>query len=156
LFRRRKNSSKYGYYGLDLFFKEIQDDGSILPVNIPMIFDNVKEIFTVEIFQGERINYLTVCLGWLEKIKNYGQSIKLIDTILLTFPISSFFGETRKDLLDKLLLKNNLLHLTIFGLKHKQKINQKKIPLAMTIKYLYDFLENYYDIFIPHIKIDHI
>ena len=53
-------------------------------------------------------------------------------------------------------MKNNLLQLTIFGLKQKQKISQKKIPFATTIKYLYEFLENYYDIFIPYIRIDHI
>jgi hypothetical protein len=92
LLRRAKNSSKYGYYGLDLFFKEVQDDGAISPHNMPLVFETIKEFFTVETFQGERINYLNTCIGWLERIKNYGQSIKLIDTILLTFPTSSFFG----------------------------------------------------------------
>lgn len=129
LFRRHKNSSKHGYYGLDLFFKEIQDDGSLKKELIPLVFETVKEIFLVEIFQGERINYMNTCIGWLEKGKNYGQSIKLLDAILSTFPSSSFFADSKKDLLDKLISKNNLLNLAIFGLRNKQKISHNKLSL---------------------------
>ena len=99
LFRRNKNSGKYGYYGLDLLFKEVQDEGVIAKGSIGLVFETVKEIFMVEIFQAERVNYLTTCIGWLERTKNYGQSLKLIDSIISTYPISSFFGESRKDLL---------------------------------------------------------
>ena len=38
LFKKSKNSSKYGYYGLDLFFKEIQDEGIITTNNIGLVF----------------------------------------------------------------------------------------------------------------------
>lgn len=105
-----------------------------------MGFEAVKDIFSVEIFQGERSNYLSICLGWLEKIKNYGQSLKLIDIILATFPSSTFFSDTQKNLIDKLVSKNNLLNLAIFGLKHRQKINETKISLPDIIKFLYSFL----------------
>lgn len=83
---------------------------------------------------------MSTCIGWLEKVKNYGQSIKIIDTILSTFPSTTFFSDSKKDLLDKLITKNNLLNLAIFGLKNKNKINQSKFTLTDIIKYLYEFL----------------
>ena len=80
----------------------------------------------------------------------------MIDTILSTFPSSSFFADSKKDLIDKLISKNNLLTLSVFGLKNKGKINQKKLELADIIKYLFQFLDNYFDCFMPHFKLEHI
>lgn len=46
LIGRKKNSSKFGYYGLDLFFKEMQDaSGKILPRNIAFVITNMGIIF---------------------------------------------------------------------------------------------------------------
>lgn len=64
-FKRSKNSGKYGYYGLDLFFKEIQDDGAIIKANITLIFEMIKEMFGYELFHGERMNYISTCIGWI-------------------------------------------------------------------------------------------
>ena len=41
-FRKTKNSSKYGFYGLDLLFKELQDDGAITKANLPIVFETIK------------------------------------------------------------------------------------------------------------------
>ena len=41
-FKKTKNSSKYGYYGLDLFFKEIQEDGCLNKQNSLLAFDMIK------------------------------------------------------------------------------------------------------------------
>ena len=70
-------------------------------------------------------------------MKNYGQSIKIIDIILNTYPSTSFFGDTRKDILEKLILKNNLLTIAIMGLKNIDHINQNKLPLPTIHKHLY-------------------
>ena len=64
-FKKAKNSSKYGNYALDLFFKELQDDGIILKEMYSLVFDSIKEIFTLELFQTERANYLGTCIGWM-------------------------------------------------------------------------------------------
>lgn len=45
-FRKGKCSSKYGYYGLDLFLKEIQDDGQLTKSNVPIAIDAVRVFFT--------------------------------------------------------------------------------------------------------------
>ena len=42
------------------------------------------------------------------------------------------------------------------GLKNIDHINQSKLPLPTIHQHLYSFLENYYDIFSPFIKLEHI
>ena len=64
---RKKSSSKYGYYGLNLFWKEIQDKGCINPNNIVLVITNIGIIFTHEIFQHERLTYLQNCLQNIQK-----------------------------------------------------------------------------------------
>jgi len=129
-FKKQKNSNKYGNYALDLFFKELQDDGAILKELYALVFDTIKEIFTLELFQGERANYLNICIGWMEKGRNYGQAVRLIDYILSTYPTSAFFGENKKDLLEKLITKSNLVQLVIFGSKNKPKNYTSKLSLS--------------------------
>lgn len=41
-FKKTKNSSKYGYYGLDLIFKELQDEGAIAKNFLPLTFETIK------------------------------------------------------------------------------------------------------------------
>ena len=57
-----------------------------------LVFDTIKEILTLELFQNERNNYLTTCISWLQKGRNYGQAVRLIDYIVSTYPTSAFFG----------------------------------------------------------------
>lgn len=45
-FKKTKNSGKYGYFGLDLFFKELQDDGCFSKQNCLLVFEMIKEIFS--------------------------------------------------------------------------------------------------------------
>ena len=71
LMGRKKSSNKYGYYGLNLFWKEIQDKGGrIEPKNIILVISNIGNIFTHEIFQHERLSYLHSCLTNIQKSTN--------------------------------------------------------------------------------------
>ena len=48
---KKKCSSQYQYYGLDLFFREIQDGkGRVQPKNILLVIDNIGVIFSKESF----------------------------------------------------------------------------------------------------------
>lgn len=51
IFGKKKCSNKYGYYGLNLFWKEIEDqEGKILPNNVPLVINNISFIFENESF----------------------------------------------------------------------------------------------------------
>lgn len=68
LMGRKKSSSKYGYYGLNLFWKEIQDrTGIILPKNITLVISNIGAIFSHDVFHHERFPYLQLCLQNINK-----------------------------------------------------------------------------------------
>ena len=68
LIGRKKSSSKYGYYGLDLLFKEMQDgSGKVQPKNVPFVISNIGNIFLNDFFHHERISYMQQCIGNIEK-----------------------------------------------------------------------------------------
>ena len=71
LMGRKKNSSKYGYYGLNLFYKEILDKGGrIVPKNIALVITNIGLIFSNEAFQHERYAYLQLLMTNINKSMN--------------------------------------------------------------------------------------
>lgn len=68
LIGRKKNSSKFGYYGLDLLFKQIQDGvGKIDPKNIAFVISNIGVIFSNESFHQERMIYMQTCIANIDK-----------------------------------------------------------------------------------------
>lgn len=68
LIGRKKNSSKFGYYGLDLLCREIMDGkGKVLPKHIAFAIANIGLIFEQDFFQHERMNYMQNCIANIEK-----------------------------------------------------------------------------------------
>ena len=75
---KKKNSTRYGYYGLNLFYQEIDDNGRVEPENVIFVIGKIGNIFEKESFHHERFTYMAICLQSIEKHKNYGQSIKVL------------------------------------------------------------------------------
>lgn len=50
--------------------------------------------------------------------------------------------------------KHNFLEKLLYGMKGK--VSQVKFTLTQIIKWIYDFLDNYYDFIFTYIKINHI
>ncbi len=68
LIGRKKSSSKFGYYGLDLLFREIQDGtGRVQSKNIAFVITNMGLIFMNEYFHHERITYMQQCIANIDK-----------------------------------------------------------------------------------------
>lgn len=53
-------------------------------------------MFTKKDFESERFRYILICMGWIEKSRNYGQSIKIIDNIISTYPSTTYFEDSKK------------------------------------------------------------
>lgn len=68
--RRKKCSSKYDYYGANILWKEIQDDGGLDVKLIPVALDALKTIFSSESFKNVRDAYMAQCLENIQK-SNY-------------------------------------------------------------------------------------
>lgn len=49
-----------------------------------------------ELFQNERLNYISTCVNWLQGERNYGQAVRMIDNIVSTFPTSTYIFDSRK------------------------------------------------------------
>jgi hypothetical protein len=45
-FKKNKASSKYGYYGLELFYKEMQDQGKINKNLIGLVLEMLRDFFS--------------------------------------------------------------------------------------------------------------
>ncbi len=62
-FKKTKISSKYGYYGLGLFHKEILNGGRIDKNYVILSLEMIKDLFNNELFHPERASYLTACIS---------------------------------------------------------------------------------------------
>jgi len=63
----------------------------------------MSEFFSKECFEKERQKYISHCVNWLTKKKHFAQAIKTIDRIISTYPQNTFFDESRKGVLEKLI-----------------------------------------------------
>jgi len=119
LLRRKKSSSKYDYYGLNVLWKEIQDDGALDASLIPVAQEALKAIFSNESFKGLRDTYLGLCLDNIKKNRSFGQSIKLLLNILQSFSAMTpmLIGEGRNDVAQRFDKKYEILKTSTTSLR---------------------------------------
>lgn len=80
--------------------------------------------------------------------------MKVIDAIISTYPPTTYFEDSQREVIEKLSSKHNLVDKLILGLAGK--LPQGKFALADSVKAVYEFLQNYYECIIGLIRITHI
>lgn len=68
---RKVKSSKYGFYGLELLYKECLNSGVIKPEFIFTALQCIRSILENEQIVGEKMKYLNLCLDEIQKSKRF-------------------------------------------------------------------------------------
>lgn len=98
------------------------------------------------------------CLESIDKRSSYGQSIKILQEIISSYPPTAIISEHQGSVVGKLDEKFHILDKMIKPLKNIHNPNEEhsKISLTQSIKYFYEFLEKYNKFFRNSINIEHL
>lgn len=101
----------------------MQDSGAIKPKYIKICLEMIKTLFNEEILNSERQTYIAYCFGLIEKKKSFPQAIRIMHTIVNSYPTSSFLSESRRDVVEKMDIKYSVIESIMKGVKSHKTIN---------------------------------